>query len=115
MRVILYHNPRCSKSRRALELIRTAGYEPIIIDYLKTPLDGGALADLHKKLAVPVRDMMRHGEAIYKTLNLAAEESETALLAAMAAHPILLERPVIVTDKGALIGRPPEKLHDILA
>ena len=114
MQVVIYHNPRCTKSRQALALIRAGGYEPTIIEYLQTPPDVAALVDLHNKLALPVRDMMRPNEAIYKTLNLAAQTDDAALLAAIAAHPILLQRPIIISNKGAVIARPPEKLHNIL-
>jgi len=114
MQVTIYHNPRCSKSRQALALIEQAGHQPAIVEYLKTPLTLADVTQLRDQLGVPVRDMMRTGEAVYKELNLKHQDDEAALLAALVAHPILLERPVIVSDRGAVIGRPPERVAEIL-
>ena len=115
MKVTIYHNPRCSKSRTALQLIRMAGVEVEVVEYLKTPPDVATLTDLQNKLGLPVREMMRRGEAIYKELNLDGVTDETILLEAIAKNSILLERPIIVTPKGAVIGRPPERVNELLA
>lgn len=104
----IYHNARCSKSRQALAILTDGGADVEIVDYLKTGLDAAILADLQAKSGLAVRDMMRTGEAVYKELGLKNENNEAALLAALAAHPILLERPFVVSDDTGLICRPPE-------
>jgi arsenate reductase len=108
MTLRIYHNPRCSKSRQALAILTEAGTEPEIIDYLKTGLDVATLAELQAKSGLEARAMMRTGEAVYKDLALKEETDEATLLAAMAAHPILLERPLVVAGDKAVICRPPE-------
>ncbi len=111
----LYHNPRCSKSRETLALLRENGREPEIVEYLKTPLDAAGLVALAEALGLPPRAMMRKGEAVYRELGLADETlPDTALFAAMAANPILIERPVLVSDTGAAICRPPERALDLI-
>lgn len=111
----LYHNPRCSKSRQALALLREKGVEPDIVEYLKTPPDEAALRAIADALGLAPRAMMRTGEAIYRELGLGAEGvSDDALFAAMADHPILIERPILLAPKGAAIGRPPERVLDLL-
>jgi arsenate reductase len=113
MRVTIYHNPRCSNSRRCLEIIRDEGFEPTIVEYLKYPLDVTALEKLIAKMRVPVRDVVRTKEPIYAELAL-AKASDTQILKAVAVHPILLNRPIVVTEKGARLCRPPELVHEIL-
>ena len=113
MAVRIYHNPRCSKSRQTLELLTAKGINPEVVEYLKTPLDAVALKALNAKLGVPVRAMMRTKEAPYKDLRL-AEADDTALLAAIAAHPTLLERPIVENGPNAAIGRPPEAVEAVL-
>jgi arsenate reductase len=113
MTVTIYHNPQCSNSRRALEVIRAHGIEPVIVEYLKTPLPRAALATLVAKLDVPVREVMRTKEAAYAELNL-AEAGDDALLDAIAAHPVLLNRPIVVTDKGAGLCRPGDTVSELL-
>ena len=107
----LYHNPRCSKSRGALELLEARGLTPTVVRYLETPLDAPQLRDLLAKLNISARQLLRSGEDEYKALNLAdASLSEAQLIDAMAAHPKLIERPVLVVGDKAVIGRPPEKV-----
>ncbi|MPR05182.1 arsenate reductase (glutaredoxin) [Pseudomonas sp. MAFF 212408] len=111
----LYHNPRCSKSRGALELLEARGLNPSVVRYLETPLDATQLKALLGKLGISARQLLRTGEDEYKTLNLAdASLSEAQLIAAIAAHPKLMERPILETADKAVIGRPPENLLEIL-
>ena len=111
----LYHNPRCSKSRGALELLEARGLAPHVVRYLDTPLNAAQLSALLGKLNMTARQLLRTGEDEYKTLNLAdASLSEAHLIAAMAAHPKLIERPILVVGDKAVIGRPPEAILEIL-
>ncbi|MFF7709592.1 arsenate reductase (glutaredoxin) [Pseudomonas sp. NPDC007930] len=111
----LYHNPRCSKSRAALELLQARGLEPTVVRYLETPPDAATLRALLGKLGLPARALLRSGEDDYKALNLADPAlDDAALVAAMAAHPKLIERPILVNGDKAVIGRPPETVLEIL-
>lgn len=111
----LYHNPRCSKSRSALELLEARGLAPTVVRYLDTPLDATQLQALLAKLGIGARQLLRTGEDEYKALGLAdASLSEAQLIAAMAAHPKLIERPILVAGDRAVIGRPPENILEIL-
>ncbi|KAA0981899.1 arsenate reductase (glutaredoxin) [Pseudomonas sp. ANT_J12] len=111
----LYHNPRCSKSRGALELLEARGLAPTVVRYLETPLDAAQLTGLLKKLGITARQLLRTGEDEYKTLNLAdASLSEAQLIAAIAAHPKLMERPILEVGDKAVIGRPPEQILELL-
>ncbi|WP_312931035.1 arsenate reductase (glutaredoxin) [Pseudomonas sp.] len=111
----LYHNPRCSKSRSALELLETRGLPPTVVRYLDTPPDAATLRDLLAKLGLGARQLLRTGEDAYKTLGLADPSlSDEQLIAAMAEQPILIERPILVAGDKAVIGRPPEQLLEIL-
>nr|WP_314577650.1 arsenate reductase (glutaredoxin) [uncultured Pseudomonas sp.] len=111
----LYHNPRCSKSRGALELLEGRGLTPTVVRYLETPPDAAQLRDLLGKLGIGARGLLRVGEDEYKTLNLAdASLSDEQLIAAMVAHPKLIERPILIAGDKAVIGRPPEKILEIL-
>ena len=111
----LYHNPRCSKSRSALELLEARGLAPTVVRYLDTPLDATQLQALLAKLGIGARQLLRTGEDEYKALGLAdASLSEAQLIAAMAAHPKLIERPILVAGDHAVIGRPPENILEIL-
>lgn len=114
--VTLYHNPRCSKSREALKLLHDNGITPSIVLYLETPPDAAALAQLVHQLGfASARELMRHKEVEYKTLKLDRPElSEAALIAAMVAHPVLIERPIAVANDVARIGRPPELVLEVL-
>lgn len=111
----LYHNPRCSKSRSALQLLEARGLTPTIVRYLETPPSASQLQDLLSKLGLNARQLLRSGEDEYQALGLAdLGLSEEQLIAAMAAHPKLIERPILVVDDQAVIGRPPEKVLEIL-
>ena len=112
--VKIYHNPRCSKSRATLELIQQQGVEPEIIRYLDTPLAPIELENLLYLLEVPIRKMMRTKEPEYKTLKLDDESlSDAALINAIAKHPKLLERPIVVRHDRAVISRPPELVLEL--
>jgi arsenate reductase len=111
----LYHNPRCSKSRAALALLQARGLEPEIVEYLKTPPDAATIEVLIDALGVAPRAAMRPKEAPYAELGLDAPDVDRArLVAAIAAHPILLERPIAVRGRRAVIGRPPERVLELL-
>lgn len=111
----LYHNPRCSKSRGALELLEARGLTPTVVRYLETPLNAEQLHGLLGKLGISARQLLRTGEDEYKSLNLAdANLSEEQLIAAIAAHPKLMERPILEVGDQAVIGRPPENVLEIL-
>ena len=108
-----YHNPRCSKSRAALALLQERGLNPEIIEYLKTPLNAEQIQELIAQSNLSVREAMRTTEDIYSTLGL-AEASDDELLQSIAAHPILLNRPLVQTEKGVRLARPLEAIEDIL-
>ncbi len=111
----LYHNPRCSKSRGALELLEAQGLTPEIVHYLETPPTAAELCALLDKLELAPRQLLRTGEDEYKALNLANPElSDAALIDAMVEHPRLIERPILVSGHKAVIGRPPAKILEIL-
>lgn len=111
----LYHNPRCSKSRGALELLRERGIEPQVIAYLETPPSEDELRELLRLLDVPARALLRTGEEEYNALGLDDPSlADEQLIAAMAKHPRLIERPIFVHDGHAVIGRPPESVLALL-
>ena len=115
MSVTIYHNPRCSKSRQTLQLLRDNGVEPTIIEYLKAPPDAVTLMEILGKLDFEPRGLMRKTEEVYKENGLADEGlSETALIEAMVADPILIERPIVLANGKAALGRPPESVLKIL-
>ncbi|SFJ23255.1 arsenate reductase (glutaredoxin) [Albimonas pacifica] len=115
MSVVIFHNPACSKSRATLALIRAAGIEPVIVRYLETPPDRERLAALLGAMGMAPRALLRRGEAAYAELGLADEGlDDAALIAAMAAHPRLIERPIVETPRGTRLCRPPERVHEIL-
>ena len=111
--VTIYHNPHCSNSRRALEVIGAAGIEPQIVDYLKNPLTEEALRALVARLGQPLRTLMRDKEPVFAELGLAGAD-EAALFAAVAAHPVLLNRPIVVSEKGAKLCRPGDQAASLL-
>lgn len=114
MSVTIYHNPRCSKSRRTLELLQERGLEPVVIEYLQTPPDAATLSELLGLLGLSPRDLMRKREAVYGELNLAdGTLDDDALIAAMVANPILIERPIVVANGAAVLGRPPENINTL--
>lgn len=110
----LYHNPRCSKSRAALELLRARGIEPHIVEYLKDPPTADELRSLTAMPGISARALVRTGEAEYAQCGLADDASEDDLIDAMAQHPRLIERPVFVHAGRAVIGRPPERVLELL-
>ena len=113
--VTIYHNARCSNSRGALALLQERGIAPHIVDYLQEPLTAPQLQALIAQLAVPVRDVMRSKEALYQQLDLDSDRwTDAQLIDHIAAHPVLLNRPIVVTSKGAKLCRPPELVLDIL-
>ncbi len=111
MRAVIYHNPRCSKSREALALLEQAGAEVTIVDYLKHPPTAAELARLYAKAGITPRAGLRASEAAAKPLENASDE---AILAAMAANPVLIERPLVETDRGVRLGRPPARVREIV-
>ncbi|MFD6857002.1 arsenate reductase (glutaredoxin) [Rhodococcus sp. NPDC060086] len=109
----IYHNPRCSTSRNTLALLREEGLEPTIVKYLDTPPSRDGLRKLLDDAGLRPSEAIRKKEAVYKELNL-ADASEDELLVAMVENPILIERPLVVTDKGTVLARPVDKVRDIL-
>ncbi|MBP5857382.1 arsenate reductase (glutaredoxin) [Marivibrio halodurans] len=115
MSITIYHNPRCTKSRQTLDLLKEKGVTPEVVLYLESPPDAAALKDLKAKLGLEsARDMMRTKEAAYKDQGLKDVADEDALIRAMAETPILIERPIVVNRDKARIGRPPETVLEIL-
>ena len=115
MDITIYHNPRCSNSRNTLAAIREAGHEPRIVDYLATPPSREELMSMLAAGGLRARDAIRSKESLYAELGLDAEGvSDEVLIDAMLAHPMLLNRPFVVTPKGVRLCRPPETVHDIL-
>lgn len=112
MTVTIYHNPACGTSRTTLALIRAAGIEPHVIDYLKTPPDRATLAGLLARMAIPARDLVRWKEP--QADALAPDAPEDQLIDAMLAHPILMNRPIVTTPKGARLCRPADRVADLL-
>jgi arsenate reductase (glutaredoxin) len=115
MSLTIYHNPRCSKSREALQLLRDAGQEPEVVEYLKTPPDAATLARLQQALGLPAREMARSNEPAWREAGLdTATTDDAAVLAAIARDPVLLQRPLVVRGARAVIGRPPERVLELL-
>jgi arsenate reductase (glutaredoxin) len=116
MGVTIYHNPRCSKSRQTLDLLKENGVEPDVIEYLKSPPDAPTLDRILTMLGKQPREVMRKGEAPYRALGLAdPTKSRQDLIRAMVENPVLIERPIVVKDgKKAALGRPPEQVLEIL-
>jgi arsenate reductase len=111
---VFLHNPRCSKSRAALELIREAGVELPVREYLRDPPSAGELRSIVKMLGVRPIEIVRRGEAAYAALGLSDATPDDEVLRAMAENPILIERPIIVRGGRAVVGRPPEMVREIL-
>jgi len=115
MSVTIYHNPRCSKSRQTLELLQKNAAEPDVVEYLNSPPDAATLDKILTMLNMEPRDLMRKHEAEYKDNKFDdASLSRDDLIKAMIEHPKLIERPIVVTNGKAIIGRPPESVLDIL-
>ena len=115
MTVTIWHNPKCSTSRKVLEMIRATGVEPTIVDYVKNPPSVAEIKAALEQMGARPRDLLRRRGTPYDEFGLDdAKLGDTALIAAMHAHPILIERPVVRTRKGTRLCRPPERLDDIL-
>ena len=115
MELTIYHNPRCSKSRKTLELIAEKGHEPTIVEYLATPPDASTILDLATRIGVPLAELMRTGEAEYKDATDLPDAGDDAALAAwLSHHPIVLERPIVTDGSRAIVGRPPENVLTLL-
>lgn len=114
MSVVIYHNPRCSKSRTTLGLLEEKGVELDVIEYLKIGPDAATLSSVLDQLGMQPQDLMRKGEAVYKELGLKEISDRDALIKAMVDNPILIERPIVLANGKAKIGRPPESVLDIL-
>jgi len=111
MSVSIYHNPRCSKSRAALQLLKENGIDPTVIEYLKSPPTAEKLDAILRLLGMEPRELMRKNEDIYKAENLADQNLDREqLIAAMTRNPVLIERPIVFTETGATLGRPPENV-----
>jgi arsenate reductase len=116
MAVKIYHNPRCSKSRQTLQLLRDKQMEPVIVEYLKTPPSKSELKKILQMLDMKPRDILRTKEAEYKQLGLNDPSlSDEQILEMIIEHPRLMERPIVVTDHGAALGRPPENVLEVLS
>ncbi len=111
----IYHNPRCSKSRQTLALLKEHNIAPEIVEYLQNPPDTQTLAQILNMLGLQPRELMRPKEAAYAENNLADETlSDDALIQAMIDHPILIERPIVISDGRAVLGRPPENVLELI-
>ena len=118
MSVTIYHNPRCSKSRKTLEIIKDSGVSPQVVLYLEETLGAADILDLASRLHLPVADLLRRGEAVFKeATNLPDLNDDAALAAWVAANPRVLQRPIVVdaATGNAVIGRPPENVHELLS
>lgn len=111
---VIYHNPRCRKSREGLQILRDAGIEPEVVEYLKDPPSRAAVERILRALAIEPHDLLRRKEAEYKQAGLSKTSSKAEIVAAIAEHPKLLERPVVIRGARAVLGRPPEKIRDLL-
>ena len=115
MTVTIWHNPKCATSRKVLDAIRAAGISPEVVDYVKTPPSPAAIRDVLKAMGLKPRALLRRKGTPYEVLGLDDPKlSDAALIAAMHEHPILIERPVVQTEKGTRLCRPPERLNEIL-
>ena len=115
MSITIYHNPKCSKSRQTLKLLQEQGINPLTIEYLKNPPTVEKLKEILSLLGVSPRDLMRKKENEYKELGLANSDlSDEDLIDLMIKNPILIERPIVVVDGKAVLGRPPEQVLNIL-
>lgn len=110
---VIFHNPRCSTSRKTLDLLRDNGFEPRVVEYLKTPPTRDELVKMIRDAGIDVRTAARKRESLYEELDL-ADASDDQLLDAMVEHPILIERPFVVTPKGTRLARPIDAVREIL-
>ena len=114
MNVTIWHNPRCSKSRQTLQLLGSAGATPEVRLYLSDAPNEAEIRAVLAKLGIPAIDLIRTGEPAFKDAGLTLQSPEKVLIAAMAAHPILIERPIVIAGSSAALGRPPEAVLEIL-
>jgi arsenate reductase (glutaredoxin) len=114
MNVTIYHNPRCSKSRATLELLRARGIEPTIIEYLKTPPTREQLQTILGLLGIRARDLARRKEAAWSEAGLNDDSDDDAVLEAMLDHPVIIERPIVICGDRAVVGRPPENVNALI-
>ena len=114
MNVTIWHNPRCSKSRTTLALLQERGVNPMVRLYREDAPSEAEVRDTLVMLGVSASELVRRGEAVFKELGLSKESSEDELIEAMAAHPILIERPVVISGRKAALGRPPEGVLEIV-
>lgn len=115
MAITIYHNPRCSKSRQTLQLLRENGVEPEIIEYLKTPPSIPVLKDLLVKLEMTPLELIRRGEKLFDELHVNPDKLDTdELLDFMVKHPVVIQRPIVVRGTKAVLGRPPENVLSLL-
>lgn len=110
----IYHNPRCRKSREGLAILQDAKMEPEIIDYIKNPISFNELTDILRKLDIPAIDLVRKNEAVWKENFKNKALSEKEIIEAMVSFPKLIERPIVVHEENAVIGRPPEKIKELI-
>ncbi len=114
MKTIIWHNPRCSKSRAGLKYLEEKGIEHEVVRYLDTPPSAEELTEVLQKLGMSPRELMRTKETIYRELGLKEVTDDAALIAAMAEHPKLIERPVVIRGDKAVVARPAEKIDEVL-
>ena len=114
MEVTIYHNPRCSKSRQALSLLESKGNKPIVVEYLKNPLTTEQLSQIINELNIKPIDLVRKNESIWKENYKGKELSDDELIEAMISNPKLIERPIVSSSKGTVVGRPPENVLSVL-
>ena len=110
----IYHTPRCSKSRATLALIRDRGIEPDVVLYLENPPGREAIRSFAEKMGCPILEIIRTGDNLYKELDLGTNPDEESLLDALTAHPSLLQRPIVIHNGKAALGRPPENVLSVL-
>lgn len=114
MEVTIYHNPRCSKSRQALSLLESKGNKPIVVEYLKKPLTTEQLSQIINELNIKPIDLVRKNESIWKENYKGKELSDDELIEEMISNPKLIERPIVSSSKGTVVGRPPENVLSVL-
>lgn len=114
MAVTIWHNPRCSKSRETLALLTARGLDPVVRNYLENPPSAAEIGAALAALGLPAFDLLRRGEPTCRELGLTRDTTEAGIIAAMAAHPVLIERPIVFAGGRAAIGRPPEAVLAIL-
>ena len=114
MELTIYHNPRCSKSRATLELLRARGIEPNIVEYLKSPPSKEQLKTILRQLGIATIDLARRKEEAWLQAGLDDESADDAILDAMVNHPVLIDRPIVIRGDRAIIGRPPENVNVLI-